>query len=219
MSKNIRSSLQLNTSGALTSHSPLYFASQPQARSEMTRPAASRLVYISNWKLTSESAKNEPKLRKLLGHLAVYESTSTFTQASSDPSQSPNSESDPNELSTYLHDHVPSFKQFQAAIAEQIATMAQVSSAAAQVTVKEYQSDEEEEEEDDSDYDSYDGDDWSDDEGAAESDGSLTDNEGSEDQSTDAISPMSSCQEEDDADLWAIRPLTSYLTRTAVTCS
>ena len=205
--------LTMNPSGALCSHDPLYFATKPQARSEMTRQAASRLLYISNWKLNSESACEEPRLRRLLGHISVYDKTRTFTQTQPQSSEDP---SETNELSTYLHHQVPSFREFQAAIEVQLAAMAQVTAAAAQLNAEEYNSDEEE---DDSDYDSYDGDDWSEDEDAAESDDSFTDTESVEGQRSECSSPtgcLGDTDEEEEKDLWALRPLTPFITNRSV---
>lgn len=177
--------------------------------------AATRLLYVSNWKLNSESARNEPRLGRLLGHIAVFESTRSWTESSSaDP------DSELNELSSYLHDHVPSFRQFQAAIQEQITAMTDLTSPPPYSTVDESRSDEDEDEDDDSsDCDSCDGGDWSDDDTAAESDGSLTDTECSEDQPAESPAALSSCPEEDDAGLWAIRPLTTLLSRATIKCS
>ena len=203
----------MNPSAALCSHDPLYFAAKPHARSEMTRQAASRLLYISNWKLNAESSCEAPRLHRLLGHLSVYDQTRAFTQTQT---QSSEESFEANELSTYLQHQVPSFREFQAAIEMQLATMAQVTAAAAQLNAEEYNSDEEE---DDSDYDSYDGDDWSDDEGAAESDDSFTDNESVEGQRSECSSPTGSpgdTEDEGERDLWALRPLIPFITNKSV---
>merc|ERR1712072_1117410 len=128
----------------------------------MSPPAASRLHFVASWKLNTESARDEPKLRKLLGHISVYDQTRTLVQSQTPSSDDPES----NELSTYLQQHVPCFRDFQAAIALQLATMAEAKAAASQLAEEENNSDEEEI---DSDYDSYDGD-WSDADTAAGSD-------------------------------------------------
>lgn len=174
----------------------------------MTLQAASRLLFISNWKLSSESAREEPRLGRLLGHISVYDKTRTYGQDEKRPTEKT---SEPNELSTYLQHQVPSFKEFQAAIEDQLATLAQVRAASAQYNVEEYNSDEDE---DDSDYDSHDGE-WSDDDTAAESDDSFTDNESVEGQRSECTSPTF-CPEdaveetEGERDLWAIRPTTFF---------
>ncbi|RVX71946.1 hypothetical protein B0A52_04345 [Exophiala mesophila] len=181
----------------------------------MAPVVAARLLYVSNWKLNSESARNEPRLGRLLGHIAVFESSRSCTESSSaDP------ESELNELSSYLQEHVPSFRQFQAAIQEQISSMTDLTSPPPYSIVDEFQSDEDDSEDDDSsDGDSYHEGNWSDDDTSAESDGSLTDAECSEDQSAEPSSPLSSCPEDDDAGLWAVRPLTTLLSRAMIKCS
>nr|KAK5438278.1 hypothetical protein LTR18_008800 [Exophiala xenobiotica] len=200
--------------GPLCSHNPLEFASTPAQRSEMSPPAASRLHYVASWKLNTESARDEPKLRKLLGHISVFDQTRTLLQ-----SQTPSSQDlESNELSTYLQEHVPSFRDFQAAIALQLATMAEVKAAASQHAEEEDNNSDEEE--DDSDYDSHD-EDWSDSDTAAGSDESYTDDEGSDGQWSSCTSPTSSSSEpedceEDQADLWAIRPLAPMIRNASV---
>ena len=192
----------LNFSGALSSHTPLYFAAVPTARSTMTPAAASRLLYISSWKLNSEIAKEEPRLRKLLGYISVYDKTRTFSH-----NASPSSSQDlGSEASSYAGYQVPSFKAFQAAIQDQLAAMAKVSAAESSLHTNE---DGFEEDENDSDYDSYDGDEWSDEDDAADSDESYTDNESTEGQWSECTSPISPlCDEDGESDLWAIRPPT-----------
>lgn len=170
----------------------------------MTPAAASRLLYISSWKLGSESAREEPTLRKLLGHISIYDKTRTFsldTSTFSSPEYG-------SEAATYGGYHVPSFKAFQAAIQDQLAAMAKVT--AAETLLHQNQDGiEQDDDEDDSDYDSYDGDDWSDEDESADSDGSFTDNESTEGQWSECTSPTAtSCDDEEHSDLWAIRPLT-----------
>jgi len=171
----------------------------------MSPPAASRLHFVASWKLNTESARDEPKLRKLLGHISVYDQTRTLLNSQTPSSDDPES----NELSTYLQQHVPSFRDFQAAIALQLATVAEVKAVASHHADEEDNSSDEEEV--DSDHDSYDGD-WSDADTAAGSDESYTDDEGLDGQWSSCTSPTSSSSEpedaeEDQADLWAIRPL------------
>ena len=210
MSTTIFAPLPIDTPGALCSHDPLQFAAQPEAKSAMTRQAASRLLFISHWKLSSESAQDEPRLRKLLGHVSVYDKTRTFAQPQKS-SLTQQAESD--ETRSHFQPQAPSFKDFQAAIQEQLSALSKLSQAAAQLTVGEY----EEEAEDDSDYDSYDGDDWSENDMADDSDDSFTDNESLEGQSSECSSPTSSChEEEDDSDLWAVRPLTPQISKKSV---
>ncbi|KIV89041.1 hypothetical protein PV10_08655 [Exophiala mesophila] len=215
MSRPCSPSPHFRHTGPLNSHKPLEFTSQPQPLAQMAPVVAARLLYVSNWKLNSESAKNEPRLGRLLGHIAIFESSRSCMESSSaDP------ESELNELSSYLQDHVPSFRQFQAAIQEQISAMTDLASPPPYSIVDEFQSDEDDSEDDDS----SDGElchegDWSDDDTAAESDGSLTDAECSEDQSAEPSSPLSSCSEDDDAGLWAVRPLATLLSRATLKCS
>ncbi|KAK5053718.1 hypothetical protein LTR84_001679 [Exophiala bonariae] len=198
----------LNFSGALSSHTPLYFAALPAARSTMTPPAASRLLYISSWKHNSETAKDEPRLRKLLGHISVYDKTRTFTHNASNAS----SQDCGSETSAYAGYQVPSFKAFQAAIQDQLAAMAKSSTAE---SLRHTNDDGFEQDEDDSDYDSYDGDDWSDEDDSEDSDESFTDNESTEGQWSECTSPISPpCDEDGEADLWAIRPPTVVTTGT-----
>ncbi|KIX08068.1 uncharacterized protein Z518_02723 [Rhinocladiella mackenziei CBS 650.93] len=207
MSPSIFSPVTEKVSAALCSHDPLCFAAKPEVRSEMTRPAASRLFYISNWKLGTLSTCEEPNLRKLLGHLSVYDQVREFPQTQQ--IQSSEETPRPNELSTYLQHPVPSFREFQAAIEVQLATIAHISAAAAQLNVEEYSSDEEE---DDDDCDSNDGE-WSDEDTAAESDDSFTDYDSVEGQRSQCSSPTS-CPDDkggEEGDLWAIRPLTPFM--------
>lgn len=123
---------------------------------------------------------------------------------------------DDNELSTYLQHQAPSFEEFRAALRHQLETIAQVQLAATRSTeVEEYDIDEGEEE--DSDYDSLDGDDWSDEDITAESDDSLTDVE-SEGQISECTSPVFESEGEnhaqgevEEAEYWTIRPLAPFL--------
>ncbi|KIW31601.1 uncharacterized protein PV07_03231 [Cladophialophora immunda] len=203
---------------ALSSHDPRCFASkpqpQPQTQPETASQSAARLLFKSHWKLNTESSREEPRLRRLLGHISVYDRTRTFAQAEEQTQPSEETRPEPNELSTYIQQHqVPSFKEFQAALEAQLATIAQIRAAAEQYNnAEEYNSDEEEE--DDSDYDSCDGD-WSDEEDtSAESDDSCTDYE-SEGQRSECSSPTFDSadakygqdESEEDDDVWAIRPL------------
>jgi hypothetical protein len=169
----------------------------------MTPAAASRLLYISSWKLNSEIVREEPRLRKLLGHISIYDKTRSFSR---DVSSSSDEGSEAG-ASPYLSYQVPSFKAFQAAIQDQLATMAKMAPAS---TLLHTDADQiEEDDDDDSDYDSYDGDEWTD-EDTAESDESFTDTESTEGQWSECTSPTAACcDEEDDSDLWAIRPLTT----------
>lgn len=204
MSDPIISRPTLDISGALCSHTPLYFAALPAARSAMTPVAASRLLYISSWKLNSETAREEPRLRKLLGHISIYDKTRSFSHNASGSSD----EESEAGASPYLSYQVPSFKAFQAAIQDQLATMAKVTTTSTLLHTDEDQVDEGDD--DDSDYDSYDGDDWTDEDTSAESDESFTDTESTEGQWSECTSPTATCcDEEEDSDLWAIRPLTT----------
>ncbi|KIV78972.1 hypothetical protein PV11_06570 [Exophiala sideris] len=197
----------MNSISPLCSHSPFSFASKPTSHSEMSRPVASRLHVVASWKLRSEAGKDEPRLRKLLGHISLFDQTLAHHKP-----QTPSTQlsQEVNELSTYLHHPVPSFKDFQAAIEMQLATMAEIKASAAQLDAQEYNSDEEEDEHD-SDYDSYDGE-WSEEDTAAESDDSYTDYEGSDGQWSACSSPtsctgdISDKEDEDEEGLWAIRP-------------
>lgn len=189
----------MTDTAALSSHNPLYFAEEPEAQIKMSRQSTSRLLYIANWKLESESARSEPQLRKLLGHISVYDQTRTFTQNQSAAQQS----SKEGELSDYFSQTTPSFKAFQTAIQEQLNALAQGTATTSQTTVDEYESNEDEE--DDSDYDSYDGE-WSDADTA-------TDSDGDGEQSLQEVLQCSSStkcsgEDEDVKDLWAIRPPT-----------
>jgi len=177
----------------------------------MSPKAASRLSFLSNWKLNSEAAYEEPRLRRMLGHLSVFEQSRAYSQPKTSASPSLEDASEPNELSTYLQQHVPSFREFQAAIQEQLATIAEAQANVARLKGKEYHIDEEELEEDDSESDSYD-DDWTDDDNAAESDDSLTDCDSSDGRWSGCSSPTSCDGEdepEDEQGLWAIRPSTT----------
>jgi len=226
----------MNYTEALRSHSPLSFACEPQAqaqaqgkekekekaqaRAEMPPPSASRVLFVSGWKLNCEAARDQPRLRKMLGHLSVYDEARLLSRAQTQDSEE---ESDANELSTYLQQQVPSFKEFQAALELQLATMAEVKAATDRyelqlATMAEvnagtdrynaegYISDEEVV---DSDDDSYDVE-CSDDDATAESDDSLTDYESVDGQWSTCSSPTSCCEhaehEEDENDLWAVRP-------------
>ncbi|KAL2430829.1 hypothetical protein ABEF95_013762 [Exophiala dermatitidis] len=139
----------MNAPEFLSSHSSAHFAAaKSYSRSDMSsqRQAASRLVYISDWKLNKESARDEPRLRRLLGHLSVNEQTTEFVQQLQTPApamsvfsvqqqqQQQQQQQESNELSAYLQYvpvPVPSFREFQAAIEIQIATMVQITAASA----------------------------------------------------------------------------------------
>ncbi|KEF51146.1 uncharacterized protein A1O9_12760 [Exophiala aquamarina CBS 119918] len=199
----------LDISGALCSHIPLYFAALPAARSEMTPAAASRLLYISSWKLHSETSQEEPKLRKLLGHISIYDKTRKFPHTASDSSkEGPDTKTPP-----YLAYQVPSFKAFQAAIQDQLANLAKIAPAStlSGTDLSEIGQEEEEEEDDDddgSDYDSYDGDEWTDEDTSADSDESFTDTESLEGPWSECTSPTEACSDEEEhSDQWAIRPV------------
>jgi len=201
----------MDRQSALCSHMPLAFVSSPETRTETIRQSTARLLVRSHWNLNTETARDEPRLGRLLGHMSVYDRTKAFAQAQtkSTPAKSP----EENELSTYLQHQVPSFEEFRAALKVQLETIAQIRLAAATQCndVDEYDSDET----DDSDYDSCDGD-WSDDDAAVDSDDSLTDLE-SEGQTSQCTSPTFNSadakydKEEDENDVWAIRPLTPFL--------
>ncbi|OAP61050.1 hypothetical protein AYL99_06054 [Fonsecaea erecta] len=212
----------MEQSSALSSHSPRCFASkpqpqpQPQPQPETASQSAARLLFKSHWKLNTETAREEPRLRRLLGHISVYDQTRIFAQAQAPTQPSAESRPEPNELSVYIQHQVPSFKEFQAALEAQLETLAQIRAAAIQYNnAEEYDSDEGED--GDSDYDSCDGD-WSDDEDtSAESDDSCTDYE-SEGQRSECSSPTFDsahakyAQEDEDDDVWAIRPLIPLVT-------
>ncbi|KAG9788887.1 hypothetical protein KCU88_g1714, partial [Aureobasidium melanogenum] len=155
----------MNAPEFLSSHSSPRSAPKSYSRSDMSRQAASRLVYISDWKLNKESARDEPRLRRLLGHLSVNEQTTEFVQ-----SQTPapvtvslqQKQHESNELSAYLQYvpvPVPSFREFQAAIEIQIATMVQITAASAarlNFVGENNNNNNNGDMEDDSDHDSYD---------------------------------------------------------------
>ena len=199
--------------GALCSHAPLAFNSIPSASPETALRSAARLLFRSNWKLNVESARPEPRLRRLLGHASVYDRTKTSARSHSPVI--PTAATEENELSTYLQHQVPSFEQFRAALRLQLETISQIKLAntTEYKDAEEYDSDKGS----DSSYDSFDGENWSEDENAADSDDSLTDNE-SEGQSSACTSPTISSLEdekydkevEDEDDVWAIRPLTPF---------
>lgn len=202
----------MNSIGPLCSHSPLTFASKPTPDTKMSSPSASRLHVVASWKLNTEAGKDEPRLRRLLGHISLFDQTLAHSKAQIRSSQM---SEQTTELSEYLHQPVPSFKDFQAAIEMQLAALADIKSTSpAQWDAEEYHSDEEEDVHD-SDYDSHDGA-WSDDDTAAESDDSYTDYEGSDGQWSACSSPTSCSgdtsdmkdedEDEDEAGLWAIRP-------------
>ncbi|KAL2429242.1 hypothetical protein ABEF95_000428 [Exophiala dermatitidis] len=164
MSQPMLSPLRMNAPEFLSSHSSPRSAPKSYSRSDMSRQAASRLVYISDWKLNKESARDEPRLRRLLGHLSVNEQTTEFVQ-----SQTPapvmvslqQKQHESNELSAYLQYvplPVPSFRDFQAAIETQIATMVQITAASAARLnfVGKNNNNNNRDMEDDSDHDSYD---------------------------------------------------------------
>ncbi|OAL37322.1 hypothetical protein AYO20_03498 [Fonsecaea nubica] len=212
---------------ALSSHNPRCFASKPQPQPQpQPRPqpqpetasqSAARLLFKSHWKLNTESSREEPRLRRVLGHVSVYDRTRTFTNQTQQTQQQPpaaeTTRPESNELSEYIQHQVPSFKEFQAALEVQLATIAQIRAAAAQYSnAEEYSS----EEEDDSDYDSCDGE-WSDNEDtSAESDDSSCTDYESEGQRSECSSPTfdsvhakydTQDQDEQEDDIWAIRPL------------
>ena len=183
---------------------------------EIKRQSAARLLFRSHWNLNTETGRDEPRLRRLLGHISVYDRTKAFTQEQS--KQNVIKPEETEELSAFLQQQVPSFEEFRAALKLQLETISQVRvSAATQLEdVDEYDSDDS----DDSDYDSYDGE-RSDDESAAESDDSLTDND-SEGQlspcaSPTCESPAEKFAKEDEQDIWAIRPLTPFLISNRIT--
>jgi len=194
---------------ALCSHAPLAFASKPETPIYTTSQSITRLVFRSQWNINAESAREEPRLRKLLGHISVYKRTRAYAQGQT--------KSDQPEFSTYLQHQVPSFEEFRAALRLQLETIAQARTAAVDAKeVDEYNSDEDDE--DDSDYDSYDGDDFSEEDNAAESDDSLTDVE-SEGQLSECTSPTfdsfgATFNKAEEDDLWAIRPLAPFLSKT-----
>lgn len=193
-------------SSPLSSHSPLCFGSKPGHPVETMNYTANRLQCISNAKIRIEAARDEPRLRNLLGHIAIYDgvrewnhshkTTSRYVEQFSEPQLKVESidESaditDANELHTYLH-HIPSFQDFQAAIQLQLAAIADITAATAQLTVEEYEGDGNSD--NDSDYDSYDGD-WNEEysDAGTESEGSDTDVELMEtDQQSECDSPTS----------------------------
>ncbi|KAL6251235.1 hypothetical protein RBB50_001443 [Rhinocladiella similis] len=200
-------SLTRNTMSPLRSHDPLLFASKSDEQPDMSWRTASRLNFVASWKLNSEAGREEPRLRNLLGHLSMYEGTRTATR----PEKAPAESADSNELSAYIQQHVPSFQDFQTAIALQLAAIAEIQAKASQPREENDSDDEgEEDDDDDDDYESGDGT-WSDNETAAESDDSYTDYEISDGQWSPCSSPTSSLgeledEEEDRAGLWAIRP-------------
>lgn len=203
---------EIDTPEPLSSHTPLYFSAKPQTKADMTRQAASRLLYISHWKLNSESARDDPRLRKMLGHFSVHDQAQAYTQRQARPALV---QVQSNELSSYLQ-HVPSFREFQAALEVQIATLVQITAATAKLNLVGTSN---REIEDDSDCDSCD-DDWSDGDTTADSDDSLTDNDSSSAES-ECSSPTSCSSEvghdkEEDLDLWALRPLTPFIREQAV---
>ena len=150
----------------------------------------------------------------------MYDRIKASAQAQAQPQTEsiPTSHPEENELSTYLQHQVPSFEEFRAALKVQLETISQIRLANATQCndVDEYDSDET----DESDYDSCDGD-WSDEDAAAESDDSLTDLE-SEANTSPCTSPTFESaaakydKEEDENDLWAIRPLKPFLTSNRV---
>ncbi|KAJ9607658.1 hypothetical protein H2200_007736 [Cladophialophora chaetospira] len=202
----------MNRQGALFSQAPSASNSTIEASSEAVTKSASRLFFNSQWKLNAESAREEPRLRRLLGHVSVYDRTRALSQSRANPV--PPTTTEENELSTYLQHEVPSFEEFRAALRVQLETIAQVRLAQCN-EVDEFDSDEES----DSSYDSFDGDTWSEEDTTAESDDSLTDNE-SEGQLSACTSPTFEFaaakydKETEEDDLWALRPLTPLLTRT-----
>ncbi|KIW67826.1 hypothetical protein PV04_07052 [Phialophora macrospora] len=195
---------------ALCSHAPLSFASTPEPHSE-TRKSAARLLFKSHWKLNTESAREEPRLRRLLGHISVYDRTRVVAQ--DQPPSISTTTTEENGSATYLEHQVPSFEEFRTALKIQLETIAQIRQAAvAQCDeADEFDSDDES----DCSYDSFDGDDWSEEDTSAESDDSLTDND-SDGQISECTSPTffsadTKHDAEDDDGIWAIRPLTPFL--------
>ncbi len=205
----------MNRQSALCSHAPLAFNSTPEVSLETESRSASQLLFrSSNWKLNVESARPEPRLRRLLGHASVYDRTKAQRQSNSVSTIT----TEENELSTYLQHQVPSFEEFRAALRLQLETISQIRLATTNECkdVDEYDSDGES----NSSYDSFDGDNWSEDEGAADSDDSLTDNE-SEGQTSACTSPTFSSPDtkydkevDEEDDVWAIRPLTPFFNST-----
>jgi hypothetical protein len=183
----------------LCSHAPMSFSSKPEPQSaqETTPYSTARLLYKSHWNLNRESDRPEPRLRLLLGHIAVYDRARE--QARDKPMITP---------TTYAQCQIPSFEAFRAALRVQLETITQIRLATIASRDSELQSGDDDEDEDDSDYDSYDGEDWSDDEADHLSEDSLTDSE-----SDGQISPTATefCDVDDSDDVWAIRPLTPCL--------
>jgi hypothetical protein len=114
------------------------------------------LASISNYKLRIESSRNEPQLRKLLGHISIYDSVREYRneqlsqttcpsvhppcldrrrqqqQRPTKPKPAPST----NELQEYLQlqqVRVPSFQDFQAAIELQLATLSEIQAASKKV--------------------------------------------------------------------------------------
>ncbi|OCT52279.1 hypothetical protein CLCR_09124 [Cladophialophora carrionii] len=194
---------------ALRSHAPLSFAPTPEALSETTKSAA-RLLFRSHWNLKAESGREEPRLRRLLGHISVYDRTKVFAQAQPTSASTVTTEKRP---ATYVEHQVPSFEEFRAALRIQLETITQIRLAAAIQCneVDEFDSDEES----DCSYDSFDDDDWSQEDTSVDSDDSLTDND-SDGQISQCTSPtFASANSKNDTDeddgIWAIRPLTPFL--------
>jgi hypothetical protein len=119
--------------------------SQPQIIIPSIRHTATRLQCLSNHKLRLESSRNEPQLRKLLGHISIYDNVRecrreqlSQTACPSEPPpyldtecQQQQKQRTPttNELQEYLQlqqVRIPSFQDFQAAIELQLATLSEI---------------------------------------------------------------------------------------------
>lgn len=167
---------------------------------------------ISNWKLNTESSCEEPRLRRLLGHISVYDKTHAIIK---EDLPSPTQCSESQDVSTnFGQQEIPSFKEFQAAIEVQLATLAALTATSVQCReVDEYDSEDDEDDDDDSDYYSNDGDGWSDDGSTTVSDESLTDNEGVEEPQSECTSPTyydAKDKDQEEDDLWAMRPAAPF---------
>jgi hypothetical protein len=143
----------------------------------------------------------------------VYDRTRDFAQAQSASISTPTIEE--NGPATYLEHQVPSFEEFRTALKVQLETIAQIRQAAA--TQYEEADEFDSDEETDCSYDSFDGDDWSEEDPSADSDDSLTDND-SDGQISQCTSPTffsadAKHDTEDDDGIWAIRPLTPFLNK------
>lgn len=76
-------SIQLPAS--LSSHTPMNFSSQPTLQSILQVPStkyiATRIGCVSDYKLRLESARQEPRLSNLLGHISIYENVREWRRA------------------------------------------------------------------------------------------------------------------------------------------